>query len=315
MEEYSRGRAPNYGGSLTLYMHVRLPRHRPSGSPWIDGLLSCLGHGQSFGLYDVGEHDEPSPGLEAFSRANQGCWIFADDARIYLDTWDFRHPTACLLDRKDLLVDCRLILKIQRRVDYEWRDRTDIPVLPWTMFHTAQMDWMTKLPYRFDLCASPAKRFRAGFSGRAWPVRRPWLDALSRLHAVDVQTWDGRERIGGNGAEGADVYVRRMATWEVSVVLQGKHDHATDGKNRREVECASLGIPMVLNYRPYYMDPLVPDMHYVFCPTPKDLDSCIEDARIRGSELSSAALRWWTRNASVEGVCQSFVRRMETQTC
>ncbi len=209
--------------------------------------------------------------------------------------------------------DLAAIVKIQCHGGDCW-NHYRIPVVPWTMFHMDTLNWLENLPRYREIVAETPKTFRAGFTGVNWPCRKPWVEALKKIDGVDVNAWPTSERKHRPGT--VEDYVRRIATWECAICLKGKTDRWTDGKNRREVEFAGLGIPMVLNYQPTYFDPLRAGEHYISVDASAALgllgdrafDGALTDA---GIAVSDNAFSWWNANASREGICRSFVRLME----
>lgn len=55
------------------------------------------------------------------------------------------------------------------------------------------------------------------------------------------------------------------------LILQGGNRGNCDGKNTREVEFASCGMPLALNYIPHYEYEFEPDVHFLYIEKPEDL--------------------------------------------
>lgn len=287
-------------------MKVRLPRSSSmSPHPWNRGLMECLHGLRDYGLAEVEFIDAPK--ITGVPRAGCGNLVQADERWIYLDTWDHSRPLDQVLKYPEKWpVPIDAAIKIQKSPRWNADNPRNVPVRTWTMFHMDQMDWLRKVDRRRKEVAVGKKIHGISFSGRVWNERKKWMQAMRGVMGAHVESWEGRRRSGS-----VDGYVSMLAASKAAFIIQGKHDAMTDGKNRREVECASLGVPMVLNYEPFYeLDPLIPGEHYVKVDrcTPGDIAEAAETAWTRREELTEAARDWWDRMASRKGVALSFFR-------
>lgn len=260
-----------------------------------------------FGLAEIKRHDKPSC-ISGVPKPGGGTILRVNGKFIYLDTWDFSRPTSFILEilegkRQGVIpVDLSVIIKIQRRKDYDFKNSFNIPVVPWTMFHTAQMDWLSNYERYAAKWHSSIKKYKIGFTGRIWKHRALWINELKKMGGY-------ADKLSGNTED----YINSLCEWEIGMILQGKRDITTDGKNRREVEFASMKIPIFMNYQPYYMNDLVPGKHYEYVNKPSDLNGIISKMNpVRIKELTEEAYKWWVDNASAEGVCKTFIQRMQT---
>ena len=100
-------------------------------------------------------------------------------------------------------------------------------------------------------------------------------------------------------------YLEKMLTSKYGVVLAGRSTAVTDSKNRREIDYMMMKKPLLLNYHPYYYDPLIPGKHYIYIE---------EDVNIRDIDneydvnlIAENGYQWYLRNASPEGIVNSFI--------
>ena len=294
-------------------MQVRLPNNIPRNSPWLIGLIGCLSSLSDYGLADVEMVEAKWLGRELLGgkipRWQQNALIQVNGRYVTLDVWDFAVPSRIILENLDHpeMPELAAVVKIQCHGGDCW-NHYRIPVVPWSMFHKDQLNWLKNLPRYREIVATTPKTFRAGFTGCNWPCRRKWVEALEKIDGVDLDAWPMSERKHRPGT--VEDYVRRIATWECAICLKGKTDKWTDGKNRREVEFAGLGIPMILNYAPKYFNKLGPSYHYALLAEPRSID--LEQAIEYGqhSSIGKLAFDWWNANASREGICRSFVKLM-----
>lgn len=287
----------------------RMPR-----MPWPKNLIRNLYHLDELGLAEVDEdHDElphigrisPEIGL---TRSDAGRIISVNEKLVYLDTWDFSGPTITVLTHLDKIdVELHAILKIQKRRDSDWSNSKDIPVVPWSMFHSQHMNWLENQPkYREQVQANTNKTVSVGYSGRHFHFRKKWFRAIEKIEDSFLTTWKKRP------TDPIDNYIQNMSEWKVGLILKGKSDGRTDGKNRREVEFASVGVPMILNYQPYYLNELEPFKHYIYVESEDELGEALSSLTPEvAAELTSNAYEWWKENASLEGICKTFMQAMQ----
>jgi len=133
------------------------------------------------------------------------------------------------------------------------------------------------------------------------------MDFISGIGGIDVDSWGGRQRLGET-----EDYIARCCKWKVGIILQGQRGRNTEAKNRREAEFASMGIPMILNYKPTYLNPLEPGRHYMYVEKIDDLLPAIESMLNVKESYAAEAYLWWLENASIKGVCKTFMQLMGT---
>lgn len=170
--------------------------------------------------------------------------VFAVDGRqIALDTWDTADPVTVAAERRCFdrggpLADVVLVLKIQWTPANMLQYRgVPVPVRPWTIFPSREFPLGA-----FDY--QPAKRHRyvAAVTGAMRYGRGEWFDYARRRS--DWFVADAKRDMP------MDEYVAILADCRWGLSLGGRR--GTDMKNRREVEFASCGMPLALNYEPHY---------------------------------------------------------------
>ena len=156
------------------------------------------------------------------------------------------------------------------------------------IYHTNQMDWLEKRETRLNQYAVTAKPYRIGFTGRQWRERKVWVEALLKVDGAYPSV-----KYEGTPAD----YINRIMSWNAMLILQGKRDRHTDGKNRREAECASIRMPMILNYKPYYLNPFEAGKHYLYVEQPSDIELVLTELEARKQELAENAYQWWLKKS------------------
>lgn len=287
-------------------VEITSPETLPGPATWAKGLLWCLGHLEILGLAKLRySNDIPNFRLLELPRGNQACLVRVNsEAHVLIDPWDFSNPTASYLAGRiaDLKVNC--ILKIQRKhVDCFSACPGSPPVIPWTMFHRSQRDWIQNQPSYRESYSNTIKQFRLGCTGRSWSHRRNWEEAVRKTSGTFSHFY---ARLSDDSTH---EYLQKVNCWESALCLVGKTDSSSDGKNRREVEFASIGCPMILNYQPNYLNPMRPDEHYLFAASPEDLPELLDALSLKKRrELADNAFHWWETNASLPGVCRTFIQ-------
>lgn len=282
----------------------KLPRH-----PWNRGLVRSLLKLGDFNLADVNMGKLPHIGRISdeigLPRSHTGTIIQVNDKYVYLDTWDFGIPSIIILMHLDKIpIKLSAVIKIQKGI--KPFPNEEIPVLPWSMFSSKHTLWLENQPKYREAYLSSKKEYKIAYTGRNFHFRRIWIEEIKRLGGFTF-VWPRIPK------DSRDDYVTKMCQWESSLILKGKTDSRTDGKNRREVECASIGMPMIMNYKPHYLNELVPGKHYIYVKTHSEIEKALETLTPDfAAELGNNAYEWWKANASDEGLCRTFIQVLET---
>lgn len=234
-------------------MH-QLTLARPKNNQWGNYLIQQL---VDSGKYQV--RFEEFPPFQALGRRRGNLKpLKIDGSLVVIDDWDFAHPTsrldAAFFDQNPFYRDIKLILKVQ----YSQLDKPSYPpipiepflIFPRSTFKLGVFDWQ------------PGGDLIAAFSGKPWRNRRAWIrqmQSMSSLHLV----------VGNPDPSVQEPYydTLRRCTW--GLILKGK---GPGGKNRRETEYLSCGMPLALNYKPEYPFPFEPGIDYVYLEKPSDLN-------------------------------------------
>ena len=288
---------------------IRIPpeTHIYRKAHWVKALRNNLKSLERFKLAKVIEDESvPKSSHAKTTRHEHSIFVKVNDKLIWIDTWDFHAPGYEWLSGKGADIDVACILKIQCS-GKKFKDERKIPIFPWTMFHMCHTRWLDNLNDFRKMYKETPREHWLGFSGRMWGWRKKWQ--------IEMESMDYTQFIGYGRTPPGDFieYVKKMVKWRVGLSIIGKRDRLTDGKNRREVEYASVGMPMILNYRPHYFNQLIPGSHYLYCAKPEHLgkmmDNLMDDKELYDN-LSHNSLSWWEANASEKGICETFIQIM-----
>lgn len=222
-----------------------------------------------------------------------------DGVLVALDTWDIFDPTALyhhhgLFAKGRALGDVAMILKIQHRPCPYWdlfERETGIPVRAWTVMPSAVF------PLGCFRWRDEGHRYLATITGRNGRFgRQPWVDACqadSRFYAK-----------GYNDKDDLEIYVEVLRGCRWGLILQGKGRNS-DGKNRREAEFTSCGMPLAMNYCPHYPFEMEPGKHFVWLKSTADL--ALLD-QIDPRPFAAASRQLWAEGFSPKGMASTFVQ-------
>ena len=216
------------------------------------------------GCFDISYEELPIKRL--IGPGNNLCMSFLmlNEKIIALDIWDLAGPTSeyIKLYMKDQSIKRPdIIIKIQRSNDEKtplWKELSNISgikIIPWivnpnSLFPIGFSHWSSTNKYKY-LCFK---------TGRMTRKRAKWMKILN-----SPETPCYTKRLPYEGY----LDLVKNSTW--GLILKGVAGQHTDGKNRREYEYASCGIPQALDYQPYYPFPHEPNKHYVYLEKPEDV--------------------------------------------
>lgn len=184
----------------------------------------------------------------------------------------------------------------------------EVPVVPFVMFASDQVNMYGKMDKLREIVQKQPPKYELGFSGRLWRCRKKWEQYA---HDKDWFYWEntpGQATQFGTWEE----YAAKLGTWRRCLILGGKGTRGAASHNRREPECAAMGLPMVLNYKPHYYEPFVGGIHYGYAKTPERLQSLNDKHTARlglstdEKERVQGAREYWERNQSPAGICRLF---------
>lgn len=206
------------------------------------------------------------PGIPAF----KGCHLIPfkmNDKPFFIDDWDYHYPTSSIINSN--IPDCYLqdtkptILKVQYHSNHQdiynkIYDKHHIKVLPFIIFPSKVFNlefgnWTNHTNHDY-LCFH---------TGRVWKERHKWVKYLKESNNLKIP------QIGNQSIRD---YEQLLLKTKWGLILKGKGV----GKNRREVEYMSIGMPLALNYKPEYPFPYNPNEHYVYLEKPSDISNLVD---------------------------------------
>lgn len=262
-------------------------------------------------LYDdieiIGQNDI-DPKILDVPRREKASFININDKIVVIDSWDYSIPMINWLNGNGRDIKIDLILKIQYCPNSNNNNIRNVPISPWTMFHFKHNIWQKRQPEIKNRWLNTIKKYDIGFSGRKWSWRLPWAEKLKEFDNCLVNIY--------NKTPPGDIhhYLSYFTKFSSILSIIGKKDRNTDGKNRREVEAASIGMPLILNYKPHYLNQLKPDHHYFYVTKPEQLSNIIQKLNTNKKlyqEISNNLQTWWDNNASPQGVCKTFIQALK----
>lgn len=249
----------------TIYFDTNWDK-APAGEfySWSHTLLSRLKQNT---YYPIGCKALPSIGAEV-ARHREFVLLEVAGKLVGVDCWDTFAPTSSC-ERIGLfestLKDLNHIIKIQYfECDFwkQFQERSQIKVTPWTMFPSRT----------FPLeCFSwrPGGKYLTAVTGRNDRFGRPaWVNFCRQFSTIySCEDYNSRVQM--------QDYLAILNECQWGVILKGLN-RRHDGKNRREVEFSSCGMPLALNYCPTYPFEFTPGKHFVYLRSPKDIASLAE---------------------------------------
>ena len=234
--------------------------------------------------------------------------------RIYLDFWEYPTPTHTV---KTVNENFDLIIKLQHKdIPYKRYNRyitrkAIMPginesikadflkkIVPWTFFPSRMM-----LPLISQEVKDVSIEREGFFCGKAWKTRGKTKQIL-----ID----NGFEVINSSQEKRScrplsdNEYLHRMRSSKYGIVMQGRGSLITDVKNRREIDYMILRKPILMSYKPFYYDPLIPGEHYIYFNENTDF-SKLEDL-YNIEEIEKNAYKWYLRNVTEKGIANTLLK-------
>ncbi|MFA7219313.1 MAG: hypothetical protein WC119_02255 [Synergistaceae bacterium] len=286
--------------------------NRPGSTLGMHRFLRGLGESPLFDLEFHSEYVNAMRGL-------RGTVIYFEDKKIYLDLWEYPTPAHTMEVYK---ANFDLIIKVQHKDISEttynrYCDRKRLMVMPpedrnkflkkfvpWTFFPSKMM-----LPFigREDEMASenyPIER-DCFFCGKAWKCRSKLSKSLPK-QGIEYLT-SSQESAKGNTLS-SDEYLHKMRSSKYGLVLQGRGSMLTDSKNRREIDYMILKKPLLLDYKPFYYNPLIPGKHFILIDQNTRIDSL--ESMYNIEEIAQNGYEWYKQNATTEALPKTFLQIM-----
>jgi len=263
-------------------------------------------------LFDISFHTDH---IKAF-KGQMGTILYYQDKKVYLDLWEYPTPSyspSCTNANLDLVIKlqhkvmtkenltrfCKRKNILMHLSDEERQAYID-KFIPWTFFASRLL-----LPFvGKEIEPLPIERL-GFFCGKVWKSR---LSMKAHLEECGIEyTKSSQEVRSGRPLTDAE-FLHKMKTSKYGIVLKGRGSMFTEAKNRREIDYMMLKKPLLLNYKPYYYDPLIDGKHFIYIDEKTDFENL--DKLYNIDEIANNGYEWYKRNASPMGVAESFLRIM-----
>lgn len=274
------------------------------------GLNEMIGYLVNSGKFEVGYHDEKIN----IDRGYRATILVVNGKRIYVDFWEYGLPTysnkvadanfdlIIKLQHKqmtddELLKTCRRKNMLSKLSDDEKKAFVK-KIVPWSFFPSKML---SKYVGKSNMETLPIER-DGFFCGKQWKCRHKILKHLESQGIEFLRS----DRLVAETAINDNMYLHMMKTSRYGIVLGGRASGVTECKNRREIDYMILNKPLLLNYKPYYYDPLIEGKHYAHI----DINTNLKDLsnKYDFEYIVKNASEWYNNNASPEGVVKSFIK-------
>jgi len=265
-------------------------------------------------LFDVSFHDEK---IQA-PKAQMGTILYYQDKKVYLDVWEYQTPT---YTKKILGQNLDLIIKLQdkpipidlfhrfcrkkgiwQEISKEEREILRSKVTSWTFFASRMFQ---KFAGKEDEIGTLPVDHMGFFCGKLWKGRHKMK---AHLDASGIEYTKSSQEVRSGRPLSDEEYINKMKTSKYGIVLAGRGSLFAQGKNRREIDYMMLKKPLLINYQPFYYDPLVNGEHYIKIDEKTDFENL--DKLYNIDEIANNGYEWYKRNASPMGASESFLRIM-----
>lgn len=241
------------------------------------------------------EHVKRRRGYLSFFKIN--------DCLIGLDTWDAPHPTVLLTDflKEDPYYrNTKIIIKIQHKQSLEgnhkliddFTEQTGIPLTSWTIFPSHNF------PLQNFQWENREHKYLAYISGKR---RNRWRKAYADYPRVRLP-FENKNREGS-----MEEYMEILKECRWGLCLRGKSVGGMDAKNRREIEFSSLGMPLILNYKPEYPFPFEANKDYLYIE-PRDFEALKHIDEIDPLPFHKASKRIYEKYFSKRGSAKCLLQ-------
>ena len=274
------------------------------------GMDYIIGAIEKSGLFEIRNHNDTIPSLRGY----RALLIYLNDKKVYMDFWEYPNPTYSM---EVIRYNPDLIIKLQHRemthdqynricqrknfmaeATPEQRIALLEKIVPFTFFPSRMfMPFVEKIE---DIVPEPIDK-TGFFCGKVWKCRLAILEALKKANIECDSSNQGIHKTISD-----EEYLKKMKGSKFGIVLRGRASMLTDAKNRREVDYMMLKRPLLLNYKPFYYNPLVEGKHYIYFDEKTDLDNLEKMYNIQ--EIVNNATQWYNDNASPSGVVKVFMQ-------
>jgi hypothetical protein len=288
----------------------------PQSTLGMRDLLHGIGKSE---LFNVEFHDEFVDAM----RGMRATIVYYNDKKIYLDFWEYPTPAHTMevynagFDRIIKLQHCNIdAANYNRRCR---RKRFMSPLtddqraeylskfITWTFFPSGMMKNIIGREDELEAENYPIEQ-DCFFCGKAWKCRSKMFQSLEEQGIECIRS--SQELRSGRPLDNRQ-YLHKMRSSKYGLVLCGRSSMFTDCKNRREIDYMMLKKPVLLNYEPYYYNPLVAGKHYIRIDENTQINSLDKMYNIK--EIAQNGYEWYKQNATPEAIPRTFLQIMQEQ--
>lgn len=238
-----------------------------------------------------------------YARNTNWSQIQLDDVSIGLDTWDTYSPTSLyhserFFAQNGLYNNIDLLIKIQYYPCQYWESftkDTKIPVKPWVVMPTRDF------PLEAFLWENKKFKWITTVTGKNCRFKREVWTEWCEKH--DDFYSSGSYIINDT----LDDYIKRLQNCKWGMILKGKTKNH-DGKNRRECEFSSCGIPLAMNYEPHYSFSMKAGEQFVLLKKPEEL-AILRD--INPEPYAQASRQLYYDHFSAYGAAKTLIKTVD----
>jgi len=279
------------------------------------GMTEFLRYLEGSQLFDVKYHNLSIKAM----RCERAAIVLFNGKKIYLDFWEYNTPTYSeevydynfdliiklqhkQMDDARFLKTCHKRNILTKRTDEE-KIAFSKKIVPWTFFCSRPIYKYLKKNIPFPILPVEQLGF---FCGKMWRCRKKWTNKLIKEKFKVIES---NNELKCGRIINDEEYAAEMIKSKYGIIIKGRSSHLTEGKNRREIDYMILKKPLLMNYKPFYYNPLIPGKHFIYF----DENTSLQDleSKYNMNEIVNAASEWYENNASPEGVVKVFVQIMK----
>lgn len=287
---------------------------RPGSTLGMRAFLHTLGKSE---LFEIDYHNDY---LNAM-RGQRGTTIYYNGKKIYLDLWEYQtpcHTHEAYEENFDLIIKvqhnnvapktynryCNRKGFLSKLTDDQRTEFLD-KIVPWTFFPSGMFRQFIGKEDDLHKENYPIER-DCFFCGKAWRCRGPIFKTLKEQN---IECLTSSQEIRSGRTLNNDQFLHNMRSSKYGLVLAGRSTIITDSKNRREIDYMMLKKPLLLNYKPFYYNPLVEGEHYIFIDQSTKIDELEKKYNI--DEIAQNGYDWYQKNATPEAIPLTFSQIMK----
>lgn len=297
-------------------MHNLVINKMDIDNPWSTlGMTELLRYLIDSGKFNISYHTERLVAC----RTERACTIYFDDKKILLDLWDYSSPTftpEVFKANYDLIIKLQYRFMNQTEIDKECQNNKIFlefsseerksffgKIVPWTFFCSKMMKKYVDKEEQIQQSV-PIERI-GFFCGKDWRTRR---GMKVKLKSEGIEYIQSDQEIHQKPFSDED-FLKRMQSSKYGIVIHGRGGMFSEAKNRREIDYMMMKKPLLLNYKPYYYNPMIEGKHYIYIDNNTDFKK-IEDL-YNINDIAESGYQWYKNNASPMGAVKTFLQIME----